>query len=196
MSSVSAIVLAAGSSQRMGSVNKLLLPYDGRPLVRHVAETIAASAADEVIVVVGHEADRVRAALAGLPVRIVHNEWHAEGMTTSIQAGVGAASPDSAGFMICLSDLPLIESADLDHLITAFRDAGDERGIVVPVFEGQRGNPVLFASAYRSEMLAHDEPEGCRNLIRRHRDCLIRVEMPNDHVLRDIDTPEAYDRVR
>lgn len=196
MSSVSAIVLAAGTSQRMGAANKLLLPYHGRPLVRHVVRTVAASAADEVIVVVGHEAGRVRDALVGLPVRIVHNDRYAEGMTTSIQTGVGAASPDGAGYMICLSDLPLIEPADLDRLIAAFRDAEDERRIVMPVFEGRQGNPVLFASAHRAEILAHDEPDGCRAIVRRHREHVLRVEMPDDHVLLDIDTPDAYDRVR
>ncbi len=191
---VAAIVLAAGSSRRMGGRNKLLLPFGGRPLVRHVVTTILASRADPVLVVLGHEAEAVRAALAELPVTFVYNPRHAEGMTTSIQAGVAAAPADVLGYMICLSDLPLIEAAEYDRLINAFREAHarDPACIVVPEFEGRRGNPVLFAAHYRAAILAEERLTGCRGLVQRHPEHVVRVPMPTDHILQDIDTPKAF----
>ncbi len=191
---VAAVVLAAGTSQRMGGRNKLLLPFGDQPLVRHVVTTILASRADPVLVVLGHEAEAVRTALAGLPILFVHNPRYAEGMTTSIQAGVAAAPADVLGYMICLSDLPLVESAEYDRLIDAFQEAHarDPACIVVPEFEGQRGNPVLFAAHYRTAILAEERLTGCRGLVQRHPEHVVRVSMPTDHILRDMDTAEMF----
>ncbi len=195
---VAAIVLAAGSSRRMGGRNKLLLPFRGQPLVRHVVTTILNSQADPVLVVLGHEAEAVRAALADLPIGFTYNPRHAEGMTTSIQAGVAAAPADVLGYMICLSDLPLIETAEYDRLLEAFRKAlaRDPACIVVPEFQGQRGNPVLFAASYRAAILAEERLTGCRGLVRRYPEHVVRVAMPTDHILQDIDTPEAFEVLR
>ncbi len=191
---VAAIVLAAGSSQRMGGRNKLLLPVGDQPLVRHVVATILQSRADPVLVVLGHEAEAVGAVLGGLPVRLVYNERYAAGMTTSIQAGVAAAPQDVAGYMICLSDLPLLEVAEYNRLLEVFQEGlrRDPACIVVPEFEGQQGNPVLFSAHYRASILAETGLEGCRELVRRHLEHVLRVAMPTDHILRDVDTPEAF----
>ena len=194
---IAALVLAAGQSRRMRERNKLLLPFRGRPLIEHVVRTVLASKAAAVVVVLGHEAGRVREALAAYDVQFAHNDRYQEGMTTSIQAGVRAASDDATGFMICLSDLPLIEPDELDRLIDAFERTRplDEHLIAVPTFEERRGHPVLFSAAYKPDLLAHQEPEGCRQIIRRNPTHVIEVAMPTDHVLRDVDTPEAYDRL-
>lgn len=194
---VSAIVLAAGESRRMGEANKLLLPFGGRPLVEHVVRAVTASDVDEVIVVLGHEAEAVRSIVDGYPVRVARNDAYAEGMTTSILAGVQAASSEAEGFMICLSDLPLIEPAEFTTIADAFRNAFavDPDCIVRPVHEGTPGNPVVFSAAYRAAILDHQGLVGCKGLVKQHRDHVVETAMTRDHVVRDVDTPEAYARL-
>ena len=194
---ITAIVLAAGESKRTGAVNKLLLPFAGVTLIDHVVRTVCRSDAAEVIVVLGHEADQVRAVLDKHPVSFAYNPRYPEGMTTSIQAGVEAASPEARGFMICLSDLPRIAPAELNRLIAAFEDAAQTQAapIIVPVFERQRGNPVLFAASYRAALLAHEDRQGCKRIVAQNADAVVEVAMKTPHVLRDIDTMEAYQRL-
>ncbi len=194
---VTAIVLAAGESRRMGPVNKLLLPWGEDTLVQHVVATVSASAADETIVVLGHEADQVEKALANAPARIVRNHRYQEGMATSIHAGVKAARPQAEGYMICLCDLPAILAQELDRLIEAFRLALQQgrsaQPIVVPCFQGRRGNPVIFASSYRQRILENQGALGCKGIVRSYPDRVVEVEMPTDSILRDIDTPGEYE---
>ncbi len=194
---ITAIVLAAGESRRMGSVNKLLLRFGETTLIERVVRTVRQSEAGDVIVVVGHEADRVRAVLEGRHVTVVENDRYLEGMTTSIHAGVRAASPEATGFMICLSDLPLIEPEELNRLIAAFEQAArdEERPIVVPTFESRRGNPVLFSAFYKPALLEHKELMGCKEIVQQNPHHVLEVAMATDHVLRDIDTMEAYRRL-
>ena len=191
---ISAIILAAGESTRMGPDNKLLLPFRGRPLIGHIVQTVLESEADEVIVVLGHEAARVRDALAAYDVTFAHNPRFREGMTTSIQAGVRATSTQTAGFMICLADLPMIEPADLNQVMAAFREAARHalRPIIRPVHQGKPGNPVIFAAPYKPAILAHQNLRGCQDIVKQNRALVIEVEMATDHILRDVDTPGAY----
>ena len=191
---ISAIVLAAGESTRMGPHNKLLLPFRGRPLIEHVVQTVAQSEADEVIVVLGHQAGLVRETLAAFDVTFAHNPRYREGMTTSIQAGVQAASAHTAGFMICLSDLPMIEPADLNQVMAAFREAArhDPQAIIRPVHQGKPGNPVIFSAHYTPALLAHQQLRGCQAIVRQNHAHVVMIDMATDHVLRDVDTPEAY----
>ncbi len=191
---VSAIVLAAGESTRMGADNKLLLPFRGQPLIKHIVRTVLQSETDEVLVVLGHQAGCVREALAAYDVTFAHNPRYREGMTTSIQAGVQAASAHAAGFMICLSDLPMIEPAELNQVMAAFREAAarDPQPIIRPVHQGKPGNPVIFSAPYKPAILAHQDLRGCQALVKQNHAHVITVEMATDHVLRDVDTPEAY----
>ena len=191
---ISAIVLAAGESTRMGTENKLLLPFGSRPLIGHVVQTVLQSEADEVVVVLGHEADRVREALGTFDVTFALNPRYHEGMTTSIQAGVQAASEETDGFMICLSDLPLLEPAELNQMMAAFREAvrHDPRHIIRPVYQSRPGNPVLFPVHYKPAILAHQDLNGCQKIVKQNHTLIIEVEMATDHILRDVDTPDAY----
>src|SRR5262249_28167518 len=116
---VAAVVLAAGRSSRMGGPNKLLAEIGGRPLVRIVAETVLASRAHPVVVVTGHERERVEVALARLPVTFVHNPNYAEGLGTSLKAGVAALPAEVDGAVICLGDMPQVDAALIDQLIDA-----------------------------------------------------------------------------
>lgn len=191
---LSAIVLAAGESRRMGDRNKLLLSFRNQPLIAHIVQTVVQSDVDEVIVVLGHQAAQVREVLAAYDVVFTHNPRYREGMTTSIHAGVQAASEAAAGFMICLSDLPLIEPKEFNRLTAAFREAmqQDLRHIIRPVYQGKPGNPVLFPAYYKPAILAQQGVTGCKGIIKQNRPLVLEIEMETDHVLRDVDTPEAY----
>ena len=190
---ISAIILAAGESRRMGAQNKLLLQIGSEVLIRKFVESVCASAADAVLVVLGHEAEKIKAVLQDLTVSFVNNTCFEEGMTTSIQSGVKAASTESTGLMICLADLPFAETSDFNRLIQAFTDfrRTESSLIIVPVFQGQRGNPVLFSAEFRDKILAH-KGEGCREIVRQYPQSVREVCMENDNLLRDIDTPVDY----
>ncbi|MGK7905478.1 MAG: NTP transferase domain-containing protein [Hormoscilla sp.] len=194
---ISAIVLAAGESTRMGQQNKLLLPFRGQTLIERTVDTVLQSDVGEVIVVLGYDAERVRAVLADRPVKFRQNESYQKGMTTSIQSGVEAADDRTDGFMICLSDLPLIEADELNHLVQAFEEAVKVKpfGIVMPVFEGQRGNPVILSALYKHDILAHQDMQGCKGIIQQNLENVREVEMNTDGVLRDMDTLEDYHKL-
>jgi molybdenum cofactor cytidylyltransferase len=159
-----------------------------------VLEAVVTSGVDEVLVVVGHDPDPVQEALAAYAVSFVTNAAYRNGMSTSIHAGVKAASSEAIGYMICLSDLPFITSDEYRALVLAFRTAyrQDERAIVTPSFAGQRGNPVLLSAAYRPVILAQQGVVGCRSIVKAHPDHVTVCEMPSDHILRDVDTPDVY----
>ena len=188
---VSAILLAAGESRRMGALNKLLLEVDGEAMVRRVARALIASRADEIVVVLGHQAEAVAQALDGLGPRIVVNAHYREGQMSSMRAGVAALDGEPRAIMVCLADQPWLEAADVNFLIEAF-DTRARGSITVPMVGGQRGNPIVLAGAHRREILAGGANYGCRRLIERHPEKVCPVQAPNDHFLRDIDTPESY----
>jgi molybdenum cofactor cytidylyltransferase len=188
---VAAIVLAAGRSRRMAPLNKLLVAdSQGRPMVARVVDNVLASHARPVIVVTGHERERVEEALAGRPVRFVHAEDFAQGLSASLKAGLAALPPDAEGFLVCLGDMPLVTGAMLDRLIAAF-DPEEGRAIVLPTFRGKQGNPMLWSREFVPEMLAITGDVGARHLAGKHADRLVEVEMADDAVLRDFDTLEA-----
>jgi len=188
------IVLAAGMSRRMGAVNKLLLSFRGRTILETTLSQIAASGAEEIIVVLGHESERVLPVLENFPVKTTFNPDFAVGMTTSIQAGVKAASEDTEGFMICLSDMPLIEAATYRSLISAFfeKKKMDERAILQPVFENTPGNPVIFSAGYKKEIVALTFKEGCKPILQNNLEHVHRLAIPNKSILMDADTEAAY----
>jgi molybdenum cofactor cytidylyltransferase len=130
--------------------------------------------------------------------KILLNENFEKGMTTSIQTGVEAASADSLGFMICLSDMPFIKPLEYQFLADTFFSIldKDKQAIVQPVFEGQRGNPTIFSSFYKNDILNLTYTEGCKPIVQKHNEHLYLVEMPTDSVLRDIDFKEEYDRLK
>lgn len=184
---VAAVVLAAGRSHRMGA-NKLLHELEGEPLVARVVDAALASAAEPVWVVTGHEAERVRAALAGRPVRFAHNPGFEGGMGTSLAAGAAALDDAPDGVLVCLGDMPWVRAAHLDALIDAF-DPEAGAGICVPVHAGRRGHPVLFASRYLPELRALGGDAGARRVTERHSDAVRSVPVEDAGVLRDVDTP-------
>src|SRR5215469_768373 len=192
---ITAIVPAAGMSTRMGQ-NKLFLPFQGKPLIGHAVDTLLASAVAEVIVVLGHDAGKLRERLAGKQVRFVDNPSYREGLSTSIRAGINAVSAQAVGIMIYLADQPLLEPDEVNLLIRAFAEARNaHKNIVVPVYHGQRGNPVIVDVSYKEAILDVVGETGCRRVIKRNPDRVLVVEMETDHAIRDVDTMEEYERL-
>jgi molybdenum cofactor cytidylyltransferase len=192
---ITALVPAAGLSTRLGR-NKLLLSFRGKSVISCAIDTLLDSAVDEIIVILGHEADQVRAAIGEKRVRFVENRDYQEGLGSSVRAGFAAISVQTTAVMIYLADQPLLESGEVNSLIRLFAEADKaNKSIVVPFFRGQRGNPVIVNSSYRASVLAATGETGCRRVIKQHPDQVLAAEMETDHVVRDIDTMEAYDRL-
>ncbi|MEM7041746.1 MAG: molybdopterin-binding/glycosyltransferase family 2 protein [Pseudomonadota bacterium] len=187
---VAGLVLAAGRSTRMGRENKLLAEIDGRPMVTHAVDAMLKSKADPVIVVTGHEAAAVRAALADLKITFVHNPEYADGLSTSLAAGLDALPEMASGALVGLGDMPRIRASDIDRLIAAFNPA-EGQAICVPTVAGKRGNPVLFSTEFVPEMREVEGDVGARHLIGVHQDQVCEVEMEDDASLIDVDTKEA-----
>ncbi|HYC65710.1 MAG TPA: molybdopterin-binding/glycosyltransferase family 2 protein [Reyranellaceae bacterium] len=192
---VAVVVLAAGQSRRMGGPNKLLAEAGGAPLVVHAVKSALASQAVEVVVVLGHMAPDVRATIekAISPqarVRFVTNPDYAEGLSTSVRAGIGAVNKDTDAAVVQLGDMPGVNSALLDRLIAAFNPV-EGRSICVPTVRGKRGNPVLWARRFFPEIAKLEGDSGAKHLIGEHGDLVCEVEMAGDAAVTDIDTPEA-----
>ena len=192
---VAAIILAAGRSTRMGGPNKLLAELGGKPLVRIVTEQALASKAKEVIVVTGHQAEFVEGALKGLEAKFVRNPDFAQGLATSVKAGIAAVPDDADGAVICLGDMPMISSQLIDHLIDAF---APDRGnlIAVPVSGGRRGNPVLWSRRFFNELMTLDGDIGARHLIAKHNEAVAEIPVEGDGAFLDIDTPQGLEAAR
>ncbi len=199
-----AIILAAGSSSRMGGGrHKLLLPLHDRPVLAHVLDAVLASQARPVVLVLGHQAEQVRAHIASYvthpDLNIIENTDYLQGMSTSMRLGIQALQ--SYGYMnssnseidstlILLGDQPLITAQDIDTLIAAYRTTAKK--IVAPTYDGKRGNPILFDASLFPELLKVTGDEGGRSVLERHRDEIATVEMGNSLANIDVDTWEAY----
>jgi molybdenum cofactor cytidylyltransferase len=187
---IGALLLAAGQSRRMGGPNKLLAEVDGVPMVARVARRLLVSRARPIIAVLGNQADAVGAALGKLPVERARNPDFAAGLSTSLKRGIAALPPDLDGVIVCLGDMPLISGRHLDRLVAAFNPL-EGRAIIVPTRRGRRGNPVLWSKQFFPEMTGLAGDVGAKHLISEHAELVAEVEMDDDAVLVDIDTPEA-----
>ncbi|MFO0291807.1 MAG: NTP transferase domain-containing protein [Rhodospirillales bacterium] len=187
---IAAIVLAAGRSSRMAPANKLLVEVDGVAMARRAVDAALASQAVATVVVLGNDAARVRRVLDGCQATIVDNPDFAAGLSSSLRAGVAALPADLDGVLVLLGDMPRVTPAHLDRLIAAFAPA-EGRAICIPTHRAKRGNPILWDARFLPEMRALDGDQGARGLIGRHADQVCEVEMPDDGVLLDVDTPSA-----
>jgi molybdenum cofactor cytidylyltransferase len=188
------ILLAAGRGLRMGGPNKLLLPFRGSTVLETTLSALCAADIGPVFVVTGHQRELVAPVLAQYRVQEVFNPDFQSGMTSSIQTGV-RAEQEAQGYMICLADMPMITAAAYRLLADRFlaHTAQDERAILLPRFGEAKGNPVIFAAAYRDDILRHPEPEGCRGIVQANSAHVHWVDMPDDSILSDLDTQEDYD---
>ncbi|TIO54060.1 MAG: 4-diphosphocytidyl-2C-methyl-D-erythritol kinase [Mesorhizobium sp.] len=188
---VDIVLLAAGRSSRMGGPNKLLALFDGKPLVRRTAERALGSKAASTIVVTGHQRERVRSALSGLKVTLADNPDFADGLASSLKAGIARVAPDAAGAMIVLGDMPGVSSHDLDSLIDAFRRSSG-RAVVRAAHLGKRGNPVLLPRSLFSAVAHLEGDTGARHLVEAEGLDVVDVEIGQSASI-DVDTREALE---
>lgn len=207
-SSIAALILAAGSSSRMdGGRHKLLLPLGARPVLAHVIETALASQARPIIVVLGHQATLVRAQIAAYlahpDVLSIENPAYLQGMSTSLRTGIqvlidrenkeGPLSHSSTGTLIMLGDQPLMTAHIIDTLIASKRATG--KRILIPFYNGERGNPVLFDASLFPALLEITGDGGARSVIERHRQEVAKIELGTSIASYDVDTWDAYQAV-
>jgi molybdenum cofactor cytidylyltransferase len=192
---IAALVLAAGRSTRMGANNKLIEEVAGKPMVRHVVETALGSNLAHVRVVTGNKPAEIQHALDGLEVAYTHNPNFADGLSTSLAAGTEALENDVDGVIVLLGDMPLISSELIGKLVAAFNPA-ENRAICVPVHNGKRGNPILWAARFFADMAKVQGDTGARHLIGENAEWLTEVEADDASIFRDIDTPEALEKLR
>jgi len=187
---ITAIVLAAGKSERIGRPKPLLPTRDGTPFLTAILEIMTGTAVDEVRVVVGHEAEQDND-LGGL-VRhvIVHNREFERGMLSSVQAGIRALPHGTSAFLLWPVDQPLVRADTVDRIIEAWKR--EHAPVVVPVYRGKRGHPTLFSAKLSQELLHAPESEGARAVVHAHEKALVEVEVDDLGILTDIDTPQAY----
>lgn len=189
---VDAIVLAAGESRRMGTP-KALLDLGGETFLERILHALRRAPLNSITVVLGAEADRIarQCRLEAPRLRCVTNKLYRRGQLSSLQVALGRLDPTEVdGFLMTLVDHPLVTSCTIRALI---RQLGKKPGsIIVPVYRQRRGHPVLFASCYRSELLATPVEEGARAVVHRHRDRVVEWHSKDPGVVQDIDTPELY----
>jgi molybdenum cofactor cytidylyltransferase len=190
---VSAILLAAGESKRMGKP-KLLLPFGDSTIVEQAINSLLNSKINELIIVVGYRAEELVGKIAKKPVKIVLNRQYQQGISTSIIAGLKTVDKDTRGIMIALGDQPLVDSRTIDRLIEEFQK--HDRGIIIPVCQGRRGHPVIFPIKYEEELLQLEGDVGGKQIVKDHPDEVLEVAVNCEGILIDIDTVGTYNCAR
>ena len=186
---IGAVLLAAGEGRRMGGVAKPLIRLQGVPLISRQLVALSGAGVDEVVVVTGHARHAVEDEVRSFVVTLAHNDAHADGQQSSVRVGLAALSGPFDAVIVMPADMPLIGASDLTELIGAFkkRPAGH---IVVPVVNGQRGNPIILGDQALARILASDTNLGCRHLIERQPELVHAYETTNARFVADLDTVE------
>lgn len=197
---ISCVLLAAGLSSRMEGRNKLLMSLKGKIILAHTLEALLACDAYEVIVVLGYQYKEIKFFIDSnnYEVKTVYNKHFATGSTSSIKAGVEKVSSEADGIMICLADMPFIKSNQYNQIIGGFNQAKQSNpdAIVIPCYHGKRGNPVIFSTTYKSEILSHEKMEGCKGLIKDHQQNVTEIKLDTNCITVDIDTNEEFESAR
>ena len=186
-----AVILAAGESKRMGE-QKLLLPFGDNTIIGTVVNNAIGSKIDHAMVVLGSDDAMVRNEVADLPVEIVVNTRFQEGMLSSIQCGFRALPGNAQATLVALGDQPAIPSSVFDAIIDSYKQS--EKGLVLPVYQGRRGHPLLVDMKYREDVRRLRPDEGLRSLLRQNVDDILEVTVNTPGILKDIDTREDYDK--
>jgi len=187
---VYAMVLAAGQSVRMGKENKLFLKLGDLSVIQRVVATLQKSKVDGVMVVTGHQHDRVETELENYSVQLVYNPEYKRGLSTSLRTALSQLPTDVNGVLVCLGDMPAVTARQINRLIEAY-DPVKEHSICVPTFEGKFGNPVLWDKRYFQEMMEVQGDVGAKHLIGDYQQFVVEVEM-DVSVIQDVDTPQEY----
>jgi molybdenum cofactor cytidylyltransferase len=193
---VSAIILAAGTSTRMGRA-KQLLPLDGTTVLARTIENVRSAGLVEMVLVLGASAKTIRrqlppSLLDGL--KVVVNQAYGEGMASSLREGLSALDPQTGAALIILGDQPFIQPLTLHQIMAGYHRSGAQ--IVIPTHQGKRGNPVLLSRPVFSEVMALQGDTGCRAIFPNHLDAILKVEVEDPGILLDIDNQDDYDRLK
>ena len=191
---VGAVLLAAGSGSRMGHRPKSLLQLAGVPLIRRQLIALSGAGVDEVVVVLGHHAALIEPVVQNFPVTVVINPRPDDGQVSSQRLGLAALSGKLDAVLVALADQPLIQAQDISDVIGAYKKRPEGASVVVPRVQGQRGNPVIFSSEVREQILQHDVNIGCRQWQDGHPDSVHRFDTDNRRYRIDLDTPEDIER--
>jgi molybdenum cofactor cytidylyltransferase len=186
---ISAILLGAGKSKRMG-VDKLSLPWGRKTVLEHCFETLLRSKVEEVVVVLNLRKKGIKDLFLRPRVKIVMNPYSKKGMSTSIRRGLQMIHPYSQGILIALGDQPYLKARTINALIRAFCQR--KEGIILPSFQGRMGHPVIFHQKYKKELLSLKGDVGGRSIIERHPEDVRRVPVKSAGVVKDIDTWQDY----
>ena len=186
---LSAILLAAGESKRMGEP-KQLMPLGSSTVVEQAIDNLLNSAVNEVIVVLGYRAEEITETIAAKPVKIIVNPNYRQGMSTSIIAGLNLVYHQAQAVMLTLGDQPLVDSQTINRLIEEFYN--HNKGIALPTYQGRRGHPIIFAIKYKPELLKLEGDIGGREIIKHHPDDILEVAVDSESVITDIDTRADY----
>ena len=190
---ITAVFLAAGTSSRMGEANKLLLNFNDKPMVVYCFQKLKKSSINQIIIVTGYEHTFIQKALKNHHNYFIHNEDYENGMTGSIQKGINAEKHNTDAYLICLSDMPFLNTSDYDFLLDEFRRSYQNKSlIIVPNSKGRSGNPVIFSKHFKDEILSHKSPNGCKEIIKSNANAVIKVLLENESAFGDIDTMEDY----
>lgn len=184
-----AIILAAGESKRMGQP-KMLLPYADKTIIETVIHNALASTADKVMVVLGANREGIAEQIKNLPVHMEVNPDFSSGMLSSVQVGFRALPEDAEAALVLLGDQPGISSAVMDEVLNEYRSS--HKSMVVPIYQGRRGHPLLIAIKYREEIQTLHKDIGLRELLHNHPDEILEIKMDIADILQDIDNPEDY----
>jgi molybdenum cofactor cytidylyltransferase len=189
---ISATLLAAGQSRRMGDF-KQLLGFSGKTFVETCVDNLLLSRVDEVVVVTGHRDEDVRRVIGDRPVRFAYNAEYREGMSSSIKRGARALAPDARACLIALADQPQISVEIINRIIEEYEK--NQPLIVIPTFQGRKGHPLILDLTLREEILAMDPEQGLRQVVQAHASEIAQVDVSDEAVLMDCDLPEDYRRI-
>jgi len=186
---VSAILLAAGESKRMGKP-KLLLPLGGGTVLGQTVDNLLSSNADEVIVVLGANTQEMKKAITGKPVKVVFNPDYRQGMSTSLITGLKQVSTRAQRVMVALCDQPFIEKKTYNKLVN--ESLNSDKGITVPLYKTKRGNPIIFAIGYKEELMQLKGDIGGREILRKHPDDILEVAVDSGSIYINLNTMGDY----
>lgn len=192
--SITAFVLAAGLGRRMGNTPKLLRSFGGQTVLEHSLSCLIHQPLN-LLVVVGHQAEQLTPILAAKQLDWVQNPNYAEGMASTIRCGVKALATSDQAVMICLADMPLVKPSTVTLLVKTFSQLPKD-AILVPIYNGQRGHPVIFGSAYQNQLARLKGDRGAKSILNQFSNNVVQVVVADPGILRDVDTPQDFDKLR
>ena len=192
---IGAVLLAAGEGRRLNGIAKAAIEMQGVPLIKRALIALSGAGVDEVVVVLGHQADLLEPMVQDFPVTLVRNAHYASGQMSSVQLGLESLTGTFDAVLICLADQPLLNTQDLTALIGAFKKRSSG-SIVMPRVDGRRGNPIIFDWQVRNEILSGQKNLGCRNYIEKNPELVCAFETDNDHYVVDLDTPDDIEKLQ